>query len=93
MPVTVTVYVPRVPLHDRAEVSLVTAPRAMLVGERVQVKPAEGEIVAVREIVPVKPLKPETVIVEDPAEPDGTVRVVGFAAIVKSWTVYVTVVL
>jgi len=74
-------------------VSLVTAPREMLVGERVQVKPAEGETVAVSETAPVKPLKPETVSVEDPAEPDGTVRVAGFAAIVKSWTVYVTVVL
>jgi len=80
-----------VPLHDRVAVSEV--PRVTLVGERVQVKPAEGETVAVSETVPVKPLKPETVIVEDPAEPDGTVRVVGFVAIVKSWTVYVTVVL
>lgn len=67
--------------------SLVTAPRAMLVGERVQVRPAEGETVAVSEMVPVKPLKPETVIVEDPAEPEGTLRVVGFAAMLKSWTV------
>ena len=65
----------------------------MLVGERVQVKPAEDETVAVSETVPVKPLNPETVIVEDPAEPDGIVRVVGFANMVKSWTVYVTVVL
>jgi hypothetical protein len=68
-------------------VSLVTAPRAMLVGERVHVRPVEGETAAVRETVPVKPLKPETVIVESPTEPDGTLRVVGFAATVKSWTV------
>jgi len=68
-------------------VSLVTAPREMLVGERLQVKPAEGEIVAVSATVPVKPLRAETVIVEGPAEPEGTLRVVGFAAIVKSWTV------
>jgi hypothetical protein len=74
-------------------VSLVTAPRAMLVGESVQVKPAEGETVAVSEMVPVKPLKPETVIVEDPAELEGTLRVVGFAAMLKSWTAKVTVVL
>jgi len=74
-------------VHDRVEVLLVIAPRAMLVGERVQVRPAEGETVAVRETVPVKPLKPETVIVEGPAEPDETLRVVGFAATVKSWTV------
>jgi len=82
-----------VPLHDRAEVSLVTAPRAMLVGERVQVKPAEGETVAVSDMVPVKPLNPATVMVEDPAEPEGTLRVVGFAAMLKSWTAKVTVVL
>ena len=74
-------------MHDRVEVPLVTAPRAMLVGERVQVRPADGETVAVRETVLVKPLKPETVIVEGPAELDETLRVVGFAAMVKSWTV------
>jgi hypothetical protein len=74
-------------VHERVEVALVIAPRAMLVGERVQVRPVEGETVAVSETVPVKPLKPETVIVEVPEEPDETLRVVGFAAMVKSWTV------
>lgn len=74
-------------MHDRVEVPLVTAPRAMLVGERVQVRPVEGETIAVRDTVPVKPLKPETVIVETPTDPDETLRVVGFAATVKSWIV------
>lgn len=74
-------------MHDRVEVPLVTAPRAMLVGERVHVRPVEGETIAVRDTVPVKPLKPETVIVEAPADPDETLRVVGFAATVKSWIV------
>jgi hypothetical protein len=59
----------------------------MLVGERVQARPVEGETGAVSETVPVKPLKPETVIVEGPVEPDETMTVVGFAATVKSWTV------
>jgi len=39
------------------------------------------------ETVPVKPLKPETVIVEELEEPDGTLRLVGFAVNVKSWIV------
>ena len=59
----------------------------MLVGERVHVRPVAGETFAVRETVPVNPLKPETVIVEGPAEPDETLRVVGFAVTVKSRTV------
>ena len=59
----------------------------MLVGERVQVNPVEGETVAVSETVAVNPLKPETVIVEVPDEPVETPTVVGFAATVKSWTV------
>jgi hypothetical protein len=86
-PVIVTVYVPRVPVQDRVEVPLVTAPRAILVGESVQVSPAEGETVAVSETVLVKPLKPETVMVEGPGEPDDTFRVGGLVDTVKSWTV------
>ncbi len=62
-------------------------PSEMLVGDRVQVRPAEGETAAVSETVPVKPLKPETVIVESPVEPDETTLLVGFVATVKSWTV------
>jgi hypothetical protein len=58
----------------------------MLVRDRAQVRPVEGETVEVSETVPVKPLKPETVIVEGPVEPDETMTLVGFAATVKSWT-------
>jgi len=74
-------------------VPLVIEPRAMLVGDRVQVRPVDGETVVVRETVPVKPLKPEPEIVEGPVEPDETMTLVGFVAMVKSWTVKVTVVL
>jgi hypothetical protein len=80
-------------VHERVEVPLVIAPRAMLVGERVQVRPVVGETVAVSETVAVKPLKPETVIVDWPEEADEMLTLVGFAATVKSWTVKVTVVL
>ncbi len=62
-------------------------PSEMLVGDRVQVRPAEGETAAVSETVPVKPLNPETVTVEAPVEPDETMTFVGFVATVKSWTV------
>ncbi len=59
----------------------------MLVGDTLQVRPVEVDTVAVSETVPVKPLKPEIVIVEGPVEPDETMTVVGFVATVKSWTV------
>jgi hypothetical protein len=74
-------------VHDSVEVPLVTAPRAMLVDDRVQARPVEGETAAVSETVPVKPLKPETVIVEVPGEPDKALTLVGAAATVKSCTV------
>jgi len=59
----------------------------MLVGDTLQVRPVEGATVAVSETVPVKPLRPDTVIVEDPVEPDETMTLVGFVVTVKSWTV------
>jgi hypothetical protein len=61
--------------------------RAMLVGESVQVRPVDGETTAVSDTVPVKPLKPDAVIVEVPEEPEGTLTLVGLAATLKSWTV------
>jgi len=73
------------------DVPLVIEPSAMLVGDRVQLRPVEGETAAVSETVPVKPLKPWTVIVDGPVEPDETMTLVGFVATVKSWTVKVTV--
>jgi hypothetical protein len=69
------------------------APRVMLVGDKVQVRPVNGETAAVSETVPLKPLKPETVIVDVPAEPDETATLAEFAVTLKSWTVKVTIAL
>jgi hypothetical protein len=63
----------------------------MLIRDSVQVRPVEGEIVSDNVTVPVNPLRPLTVIVEVPAWPFLTFRVVGLAVTVKSWTVKVTV--
>jgi hypothetical protein len=65
----------------------------MLVWDIVQVRPVEGETAAISETVPVKPLKPETVIVDVPAEPDETATLAGFTVTLKSWTVKVTIAL
>ncbi len=62
-----------------------------LVGVRMQVRPVEGESVAVRLTTPLKPCRALTVIVEDPEALPSTVTTVGLAAMAKSWTVYVTV--
>jgi hypothetical protein len=70
--------------HDRVEVW--EAPRTMLVGLNVQVKPA-GATDEVRATVPVKPLTGATVIVEVAAVPAGAVTAVGLAVTVKSVTV------
>ena len=51
----------------------------MLVGESVQVRPVEGETVAVMETVPVNPFCAVTVMVEVPVTPASSVTVVGFA--------------
>ena len=58
--------------------------RATLVGDRVHVRPVDGETTSDRATVPVKPLTAETVIVEVPGEPWTTETVVGLAATVKS---------
>jgi len=81
VPVTVTVYVPAVPEHDRVEVW--DAPRTMLEGLRVHVRPA-GDTAEVRVTVPVNPLSGATVIVEVPVAPALTVTLVGLAEIAKS---------
>ena len=77
-------------MQDRAEVW--DAPRTMLDGVRVQVRPA-GETVEVRATVPVKPFTGATVIVEAAAVPALTLTLVGLAATVKSVTVSVTIAL
>jgi hypothetical protein len=56
---------------------------ATLVGDSVQVRPVEGETVAVRLTVPVNPPEPVTVIVDVPVAPARTVTVVGLAESVK----------
>jgi hypothetical protein len=82
------VYDPAEPVQDSVEVPLVVvALNATLVGLTVQVSPVNGETVSVRLTVPVKPLRPATVIVDVPAEPARTVTLVGEEDTVKSWTV------
>lgn len=56
----------------------------MLLGARVQLRPVVGEIGDVKATVPVKPFTGATVIVEVPATPALTVRLVGAEARVKS---------
>ena len=58
----------------------------MLVGVRVQVRPA-GDTELVRATVPVNPLTGATVIVEVPAVPAVVVTAIGLAVTVKSVTV------
>ena len=48
-------------------------------------------LLVVRLTTPAKPLSPETVIADVPADPALTVTLVGLAATVKSWTMNVTV--
>ncbi len=57
-----------------------------LVGVRVQAIPVVGLMLDVKLTIPLKPLRPVTVIVEVPATPALTVTVVGLAEMVKSWT-------
>ena len=82
-------YVPADPVHDSVEVW--DAPSTMLLGVRVQVRPATGVIEDVRATVPVKPLSGATVMVEVAAVPALTVTAVGLAVTVKSLMVTVTV--
>ena len=57
-----------------------------LVGVRVQAIPVVGLMLNVKLTIPLKLLRPVTVMVEVPAAPALTVAVVGFAEMVKSWT-------
>ena len=66
------------------------APRTMLLGVRVQVRPA-GETLEVRATVPVNPLRGATVIVDVAAAPARADTLVGLALTLKSFTVTVTV--
>ena len=53
----------------------------MLVGDRLHVRPADGEIEEARLTVPMNPLCAVTVIVEVPVAPAKTATVVGLAVI------------
>lgn len=75
-------YVPAAPEHDNAEVWL--APRIMLAGVKVQVRPVAGEMDDVNATVPANPLTGATVIVEVPACVASAVTAVGAAVTVKS---------
>jgi hypothetical protein len=86
VPVTVTVKVPGdEELQDRVEAP-VAAPAlsVTLFGDRVQARPADGEIAVVRVTVPANPLRPVTVMAEFPFPPEGKFIVVGLAVTVKS---------
>jgi len=71
-----------VPVHDSVEVPEV--PRVMLVGDRVQVNPVEGETESDSVTVPVNPCKAVTVIVDVPATLATALTVVGLAETLKS---------
>jgi len=74
-------------LQERVEVWL--APRTILVGDRVHVRPA-GDTDELRATVPVNPLTGAMVIVEVAAVPAVVVTEVGLAEIVKSGTATLT---
>ena len=76
------------PEHERVDVP----EPVTLVGVRVQVSPVVGLMLDAMFTIPLKPLRAATLIVEVPATPALIVTVVGLAEIVKSWTLYVTVV-
>ena len=89
IPVTVTMNVLAIPLHDTVVVP--EAPKLIEVAENEQLNPDDGEVEFVRATVPVKPFTDVTLIVELPIAPAKTVTLVGLAATVKSWTVYAIV--
>lgn len=74
-------------MHDSAEVWL--APRVMLVGVRVQVRPVVGDTLEVRVTVAVNELIGATVMVDVPVTPAFTVTAIGPAVIEKSGTAMV----
>ncbi len=88
MPVIVTVNEPLADaVHDRDEVP----DPVMLVGLRLQVRPVDGDTVAVRPTAPAKPFTAVIVIVEVAVPATLIEAEVGLALIVKSWTTNVTV--
>lgn len=83
VPVIVTVYTPAIPLQDSVE-----APEPVtLVGVRVHVRPAAGEMDEVRATAPPNPLRPVTVIVDVPEAPVLALTAVRPATMLKSCSV------
>lgn len=73
------------PVQERVEVAdVVELLSVTLVGDNVHVRPVDGEMVSERVTVPTKLFSAVTVIVEVPAVPTTTVRLVGFATMLKS---------
>jgi len=66
-------------MPEQESVEVPDAPRVMLAGDRLQVRPADGEIEEARLTVPANPFCAVTVIVEVPVAPARTVTVVGLA--------------
>ena len=82
------------PLVDAVQDNVEVPEPVTEVGDSVQVKPVEGDAVAVRPTVPLNPFSAVTVMVEVPGVPTVVVTVVGLAVMVKSEsavTWYVTV--
>jgi hypothetical protein len=91
VPVIVTVKVPDVAesVHERVDVpDVVVLLSATLATLSMHTRPTVGVTLSVRSTVPVKFSSPVTVMVEDALFVRKTVTLVGFAATVKSWTVY-----
>ena len=88
-PVTVTVNVPGVEeLQERVDApEVVVLFSVTVIGETLQVRPADGELDALRLTVPANPLRPVTVMAVFPVPPEGKFSVAGLALTVKSWTV------
>jgi len=82
--VTVTVYLPAEPVHDRVEVPKV--PRLTLVGLSAQANPVEGTTEDVRATVPANELIEATVITEVPVALAVAVTLSGLAIAEKSGT-------
>jgi len=84
-PVIVTVYAPAEPEQDRVELPFVTVVlNAMLVGDRLHVKPEGGETEFERATVPENPFRPLTVIVDVAPDPARTLTIAGDGRILKS---------
>lgn len=83
VPVTVTVYVPPLPLHVSV---LLPEPPGIVDGLMLQLRPVEGDMLVVRVTVPVKPFTGNTMMMADPGAPGVVLMVVGLAKIWKSTT-------